>query len=61
MVEKPSEPSSLDPPQEEGHARAAEQAQQQTQRNEEGPLAVERLSKEDGRSLILYTDTRPAP
>jgi hypothetical protein len=53
MVEKPAEPSSLDPAPRENPGEGAGAEGQPP--NQAGPLAVERLTKADGRALILYT------
>ncbi len=53
MVEKPAEPSSLDPAPGEDPGEAAVAKGQPSE--EAGPLAIERLAKADGRALILYT------
>jgi hypothetical protein len=60
MAGKPSEPS---PPDNLQEAAAQESAQVDQSDEMTGPLAVERLRKDDGRALILYSlpDTESTP
>jgi hypothetical protein len=53
MAEQPAEPSSLEPAPGEDPGEGAGAKGQPSQ--EAGPIAIERLTKADGRALILYT------
>ena len=56
MAGKPADPPPPDEPSGEGSEH-----ERPTPSEREGPVTVERLSKHDGRALILYTVRGPAP
>ncbi|HEX5852913.1 MAG TPA: hypothetical protein VFY36_07470 [Solirubrobacteraceae bacterium] len=56
MVGKPAEPARSDQPQRRGRGDTTEQ---DSEREIVGPLEIEKLSKEDGRALILYSSAPP--
>ena len=56
MVGQPTEPSSEPAP-----APRVGDATSGTEPERYGPLALDRLHKDDGRSLIIYSRAEPAP
>lgn len=58
MAGKPAAASSAGPREQSERDTAGESAQP---RERVGPLALERLSKDDGRALLLYTSVQPPP